>query len=229
LVVAGQFGVFNKKTVIFDTISYTASSNENKVGGIFLFESNSNRLIGLYPSKSIGFSPTIAAVASYVDNQSFGIGGAFSKQMTFSGTSNYIEALDRFVNCTNTDLFFSLFDRSGKTIAEDVIYTSSRLNSAVFAMSLKDSILYIGGYVGDSVYVNGLDTFVTRGTDDAFIAAYNVGLITSLEETANYIKADNGILGYPNPTEGQVTLMGKPVSQEAQLYSISGQLVDTYS
>jgi hypothetical protein len=35
-------------------------------------------------------------------------------------------------------------------------------------------------------------------------------------------------LAYPNPTQGQVTLMGKALNNQAQLFSISGQLVRTY-
>ena len=149
--------------------------------------------------------------------------------MTLTGSSNYIEALDRCNNCTNIDLFFSLFDRVGNSIAEDVIYTSNRVNSGVFSMSLRDTILYIGGYVGDSVIIEVVDTFVTRGANDAFLAAYNIGKVfTSLNEPSGYLKASNGILAYPNPTQGQVTLIGKAVNKEALLFNISGQQVRTY-
>ncbi|MBL4710532.1 MAG: T9SS type A sorting domain-containing protein, partial [Flavobacteriales bacterium] len=229
LVVAGDFDVFNNNTVNFDTVSYTANSNEGQVGGIFLFDTQTNRLIGLYPSSSLGFTPTVNATSAYMDNTSFGIGGIFDEKMTFTGSTNYIEAVDNCASCINSDLFFSLFDRAGNSIAEDVIYTSRRGNSGVFSMALKDTILYIGGFVGDSVIIAGVDTFVTRGSNDAFLAAYNIGLITtSIGEASGYIKANNGILAYPNPTQGQVTLMGKAVSKEAQLFNISGQQVRTF-
>ena len=127
------------------------------------------------------------------------------------------------------DLFFALLDKQGNLIAEDVIYTSGFQSDAVFAMHRSDTMLYIGGFVGDSVIIEGVDTFVTRGANDAFLAAYNIGKVfTSLNEPSGYLKASNGILAYPNPTQGQVTLMGKAVNKEAQLFNLSGQQVRTY-
>ncbi|MFT6167834.1 MAG: hypothetical protein ACJASF_002541, partial [Vicingaceae bacterium] len=204
LLVAGHFSLFQNKTVRFDTVTYTGSTNEGQAGGIFIFDATSNRLLGLYPSKSIGTPITrVDMSAAYVDQNSFGVAGIFDYKMTFTGSSNYIEAVDNCINCRNSDLFFTLFDRTGNSIAEDVIYTSARINSAIFAMHRKDSMLYIGGFVGDSVIIEGVDTFVTRGSNDAFVAAYNVGLVTSIKENSTYVKADNGILAYPNPTQGQ--------------------------
>jgi hypothetical protein len=229
LVVTGHFDLVRNSTVNFDTISYTGNSNESQAGGIFLFKANTNKLIGFYPSKSIGFGSRVDITSAHIDQHSFGVGGIFDNQMTFSGTSNYIAAVSKCTNCNNTDLFFALLDRQGNLIAEDVIYTSALVNSAVFAMHRKDSMLYIGGFVGDSVIIEGVDTFITRGSNDAFVAAYNVGLVTSIKENSTYIKADNGILAYPNPTQGQVTLMGKALNNEAQLFNISGQLVKTYA
>ena len=148
--------------------------------------------------------------------------------MTYSNGNNYIEAVTKCNNCRNKDLFFAAFDRTGRLIAEDVIYSSGITKDGVLAMHFKDSILYIGGLIADTPKILGVDTFVTRGSHDAFLAAYHLGNITSLKENATYIKADNGILAYPNPTQGQVTLMGKAVNNQAQLFSISGQLVKTY-
>ena len=229
LLVAGHFSIFQNKTVSFDTVTYTGSLNEGQAGGIFVFDVFSNRLLGLYPSKSLGFLTRVDMTAAHINKNTFGAAGIFDYKMTFTGTSNYLEAVDNCVSCQNSDLFFTLFDRNGNPIAEDVIYTSAQINSAVFAMHRRDSMLYIGGFVGDSVIIQGVDTFVTRGSNDAFVAAYNVGLVTSLEEPTNYIKADNGILAYPNPTQGQVTLMGKALNNEAQLFNISGQFVKTYA
>lgn len=223
---AGHYIPNSNAQVRFDTINHTASPRAFQESGIFLFNID-GKLLGLYPSKSIG-SHTATVAAAYIDGNSVGIGGSFNHELTYSGGSSYIQAVDRCASCINTDLFFALLDRQGNLIAEDVIYTSSFQNNAVFALHRRDSMLYIGGFVGDSVIIGGVDTFITRGSNDAFVAAYNVGLVTSIKENNTYIKADNGILAYPNPTQGQVTLMGKAVNNEAQLFSISGQLVKTY-
>ena len=226
VLVTGHFNVSTNTSVAFDTINYGGNPNASQEGGMFIFNSVGT-LLGLYTAKSVGMHKQTITEA-YIDGNSFGIAGAFTGEMSYSGTTNYIEAVDNCASCTNIDLFFALLDRNGNLIAEDVIYTSGFQTDAVFAMHRKDSMLYIGGFVGDSVIIPGVDTFITRGSNDAFIAAYNVGLVTSLEEPANYIKADNSILAYPNPTQGQVTLMGKALNNQAQLFSIWGQLVRTY-
>ena len=197
---AGHYIPNSNAQVRFDTINHTASPSAFQESGICLFNID-GKLLGLYPSKSLG-NQTATVAAAYIDGNSVGIGGSFNQKLTYSGGSSYVEAASKCTNCTNSDLFFALLDRQGNLIAEDVIYTSALTNSAVFAMHRKDSMLYIGGFVGDSVIIEGVDTFVTRGSNDAFIAAYNVGLVTSIKENSTYIKADNGILAYPNPTQG---------------------------
>jgi hypothetical protein len=226
LAVAGHFDLFNSRTVLFDTISHQGSANATQEGAVFLFDV-SGTLLGLFPSKSLGSHKSTIGSA-YIDQNSVGIGGSFNHKLTYSGGSSYIEAVDNCSSCTNVDLFFALLDRNGSLIAEDVIYSSGFGTDAVFAMHRKDTILYIGGFIGDTVIIPQVDTFITKGDNDAFLAAYNLGVVTSLEEPSGYIKADNGILAYPNPTAGSVTLMGKALNTEAQLYSISGQLVKTY-
>ena len=194
--------------IFFDTITHTGSSGAFQESGIFLFDIYGS-LLGLYPSKSLNNHNAVVG-AAYADNISFGIGGSFNYEMTFSGGTDYIEAVDRCNSCVNIDLFFALLDKQGNLIAEDVIYTSGFQSDAVFAMHRSDTMLYIGGFVGDSVIIEGVDTFVTRGANDAFLAAYNIGKVfTSLNEPSGYLKASNGILAYPNPTQGQVTLIGK--------------------
>lgn len=231
LVVAGLFNLSSatNNTVTFDTINHTGWSNESQAGGIFLFDANTTRLLGFFPSRSIGNNTTVSVSSAYAEKNGFAIGGSFRGQTTFSGTSNYIEAINRCTNCINTDLFFSFLDRNGNLIAEDVIYSSGSANSAVFSMHRRDSILYIGGFVSDSVQIAGVDSFITQGSSDAFLAAYNIGQIsTSIAENDRFIKANNGILAYPNPTISQVNLMGKAINEEAQLFNISGQLVRSY-
>ena len=226
IIAAGHFSLFNSRTVIFDTIAHTGSARAFQEGACFVFNTT-GKLLGMYPSKSIGrHTATLGSAA--INNKNIGVGGSFNHQMTYSNGTNYIEAVTKCSNCTNTDLFFAAFDRTGRLIAEDVIYTSATTGEGTLAMHFNDSMLYIGGLIADTAIISGVDTFVTRGSNDAFLAAYHLGNITSIKENATYIKADNGILAYPNPTQGQVTLMGKAVNNQAQLFSISGQLVRTY-
>ena len=225
--VSGHFNTFVNSTVTFDTITHTASRNAFQEGACFVFNT-AGSLLGFYPSKSIGQLTLTMGSAAISDNY-IGIGGNFNHQLTYSNSNTYIEAVTKCSNCTNRDLFFAAFDRTGNLVAEDVIYSSGISGDGTLTMHFNDSMLYIGGLIADTVIIPGIDTFVTRGSQDAFVAAYHLGNITSLKENSGYIKADNGILAYPNPTQGQVTLLGKAVNNEAQLFSISGQLVKTYS
>ncbi len=89
---------------------------------------------------------------------------------------------------------------------------------------------YIGGLIGGYVYLPGLDTVRARSKNDAYIAAYNLAKsTTSVKENPAYIKAGNGLLAYPNPTQGPLTLLGEAVSRQGQLFTISGQLVRSFA
>lgn len=227
LVTAGHYNLFHTNVINFDTITINGSSNAFQEGALFIFD-ESGKLLGIKPSTSIG-NHTSTIASAFIDKNYMGIGGSFNQKMTYSGTTNYIEAVDNCGSCTNIDLFFALFDRGGSLIAEDVIYSSGFQTDATFAMHVKDTMLYIGGFVGDTVIIAGVDTFITEGRNDAFLAAYHIGKITSVAENSGYIKAENGILAYPNPSNGMVNLMGKAVNTEAHIYSTSGQLVKTVS
>ena len=226
LIAAGHYGLFVNSTVIFDTITHTGSNRAFQEGACFVFNST-GKLLGLYPSKSRG-QHTSTMAAAKINSNYIGIGGSFNHELTYSNGTNYMEAVTKCTNCTNKDLFFAVFDRNGGLVVEDYIYSSGIGTDGTVAIHFNDSMLYIGGFIGDTAIIPGIDTFVTRGSQDAFVAAYHLGNITSLKENSGYVKADNGILAYPIPTQGQVTLMGKAVNNEAQLYSISGQLIKTY-
>ncbi len=227
LIAAGHFNLSVNNTVNFDTITYTGGSNSHQAVAIFLFDAVSNRLLGFYPSKAFG-NLSAYAESSFIDPLSFGIGGEFNHSMTFENGTAPIVAVDNCSSCTNIDLFFALFDRSGGLITQEVIYSSGINSDAVFAMTRKDSMLYIGGFIGDTAIVPGIDTFVTRGTYDAFLAAYNLGILTSVSEQDGYIKADNGLLAYPNPSNGIVNIIGQPINTKVDLYNIKGQLIRSY-
>ncbi len=228
IVTAGLFDLFINSTVTYDTITYTGGSNEGQAVGVFMFDATTNRLLGLYPSKATGHLPSATSGAAYLDHLSFGIGGTFEHSMSFSTSATPIVAVDHCSGCTNRDLFFALFDRSGGLITQEVIYSSGGSNDRVLAMHRQDSMLYIGGYIGDTAIVPGVDTFLTRGTADAFLAAYNLGILTSVSEQDGYIKADNGLLAYPNPSKGIVNIIGQPIDTKADLYNIKGQLIRSY-
>ena len=112
---------------------------------------------------------------------------------------------------------------------EDQI-VSSGFMEGVFAMHLKDSMLYIGGAISDTARIAGVDTVISDGSFDAFVAAYRLSFTTSLEENNNYIKANDGILAYPNPTASNTSLnlLGKAVGENAILFNISGQEIRSY-
>jgi len=217
-------------TFIFDTISYTSAANENGIAGLFVFEASSGKLKGMYPSHArSGPITKVFGSSVTISDQVMAVAGEFDHEITYSGGNNYVKAVSNDPLFRNRDGFFALFSRTGGVIKEDLIYTSSRLGDDMSVMYLDDSTLYIGGSLGDSVRIAGVDSFVTVGDFDAFIAAYDIRTLVDLEETpTNYIKADNGILAYPNPTEGMVNLFGKPLGREAILYNLSGQAIRSY-
>ena len=229
LAVSGHFNTSSSNTVLFDTFSVTASPNATQSGALFIFDIT-GQLLGLYPSGSVG-SHTQQNSATTINQNYMGIGGSFNYRMTYSGTNTYMEAVDNCVNCRNSDAYFAVFKRDGTFLAEDVIYSSGPSNDVINAIAFSDTMVYVAGFLGDSVIINGVDTFVTRGRNDAFVAGYHLGTdtTTSIAENSNYIKADNGLLAYPNPNNGQFTIMGKPLNNIGQLYSIKGQLVQEVS
>ncbi len=228
LIAAGHFNLSANNTVNFDTLIYTGGTNEHQAVGVFIFDATTNRLLGLYPSKSTASRPSATSGAAYIDNQSFGIGGSFEANLSLSSSVSPLTTVSNCSSCINTDLFFALFDRVGNLITQDAIYSSGGNTDRVYTMHRRDSMLYIGGVIGDTVIVPSVDTFVTNSTNDAFIAAYNLGLLTSVNENRSYIKADNGLLAYPNPTNDAVNILGKALNTEANLYDIKGGLVRTY-
>jgi hypothetical protein len=141
-----------------------------------------------------------------------------------------MEAQSKGGSSINSDLFFVLFNKDGSFYLEDYIYSSARNRDGVNSMAIYDSTLYLGGFVGDTVIIPGVDTTVTKGQRDAFLAAYHIGARrpNSLAEPA-YVKATNGLLAYPNPAKQHLTLLGTPVATEAQLFDLNGRLLRTYS
>ena len=94
-------------------------------------------------------------------------------------------------------------------------------------MEFTDSVVYIGGFIGDTVIIPGVDTLITQGDNDAFLAAYRLQGSTSLHEN-NIIHANQGLLAYPNPNQGVFHIMGKPLNNKAQLYNLKGQLIQEF-
>lgn len=228
IIVSGHFDISNNRTVTFDSISYTGTSFINQAAGIFTFDAKDGKLLSLLPSKSRGFAIRVYTQGVAVNSNFLAIGGLFRGDLTFSGTSSYITAVDNCNNCTNNDIFFAVFNRDGSFFLEDVIYSSGNSGEGVDVLHLVDSTLYIAGLIGDSILIPDVDTLYARGNNDAFIAAYRLSFTTSIQENPKIIKASNGILAYPNPTEGNIRLLGKPLGDIAYLYNISGQLLREY-
>jgi len=227
LSVSGHFSLFNNPTVSFDTVQFSGNPNATQGGALFLFSVSSGRLIGFYPAEQKGNSASTFSEASGISDKYMGIGGCFKYRLSYSGTNNFLEAAS---SRSNQDLHFAVFDRQGNFVAEDKIFSSASSNVDVnLAMHFDDSTVYIGGIIGDTAILPGIDTFVSRGNFDAFIAAYRLDVITSLDEnTGNFIKAEKGILAYPNPTQGLLSLMGKAVGRQAALFDIKGKRVKEY-
>src|SRR5690606_742500 len=98
---AGHFNVSVNRNLTFDTISHTGSASPSQEGGVFLFDAVSGGLLGLYPSKSPDHAANVNSASVGVSSNYFGIGGAFSQRMTFSGSTNYVEAVDNCSTCNN--------------------------------------------------------------------------------------------------------------------------------
>lgn len=228
LIVSGHFDLAVSNTVQFDTITYTGSSNNNQAGGLFVFDINTGKLLALKPSRSQGFATRVRVGGVAASKDFLAIGGLFPGRITFSNTTNYLQAVDNCISCTNSDLYFAVFNRNGSFFMEDVIYSSGNSGENVSAMHIVDSTIYLAGLIGDSVILPGVDTLLVRSSNDAFIAAYRISFTTSIKENSGFIKADNGILAYPNPTEGIVNLMGEAIGSIGYLYNISGQQVKEY-
>ena len=230
LIASGHFNVSVNSNLQFDTISHTGTPNVSQEMGLFAFDANNGRLLSMLPSRSNGFSAEVIAGGAAASTDFMAVGGLFGDEMTFSGSSNYMQAADNCGPlCTNYDCFFAVFDRNGNLYKEEVIYSSGNSGEGILAMHFNDSMLYVGGLIGDSVIIPGLNTLIAEGNNDAFIAAYNLALSTSIAESPQAIKADNGILAYPNPTEGIVNLFGRPLGREAVLYNLSGQAIRSFS
>ncbi len=84
LVAAGNFNIYDRLTLTFDTISHTGKKGEFNAGGIFVFSATNGKLLGLYPTKSRG-NFTDLRVSSVGINQDFmAAGGVFDQEMTLS-------------------------------------------------------------------------------------------------------------------------------------------------
>ena len=226
LIAAGNIGSINQAVTTFDTINYNTDPNALQEGGIFIFDSQ-GKLLGILPGLGIGNNYRTIAGSVHADSRFMGVGGSFDFQLTFSQNGPYMRAINHCQSCQNIDLFFALFDRSGNFIAESAIYSSGFGTDAVFDMEFTDSVVYIGGFIGDTVIIPGVDTLITQGDDDAFIAAYRLQGSTSLHEN-NIIHANQGLLAYPNPNQGVFHIMGKPLNNKAQLYNLKGQLIQEF-
>lgn len=225
--VATQVTLFVNDTIKFGNESYISNGQASQESVLLLMDANSGSVLGLRHNsagnRSSSSSYGIAANANYM-----AISGQFNRKMTFSSTTDYLESVSKSSN-TNSDAFFALFDRQGNYLCEDMLYTFGSVDG-IQKMTFVDSSIYVAGFFNDTLFVQG-DTLIASGSNDVFLARYDLpcdkGITVGIKENNNFIKAENGILVYPNPSNGFTNLIGKPVNNTAMLIDISGKVVKT--
>tara|TARA_R110002049_G_scaffold288033_5_gene470349 strand:- start:1549 stop:3312 length:1764 start_codon:yes stop_codon:yes gene_type:complete len=224
--ISAEATTFQVDTVRFGNVNYKPNSQTLQENILLLFDINSGSPIGLRHNN--GRNNSYSQSYGIAANDNFmAISGVFDHKITFSGTSDYIESVSKSTN-TNSDAFFALFDRQGNYLCEDVLYTFGNVDG-IQKMAFVDSSIYVAGFFNDTLFVQG-DTLIASGSNDVFLARYDLpckkGVLVGIEEVNNnFIKAENGVLVYPNPSSGFTNLIGKPVNNTAMLIDIKGTVV----
>lgn len=219
---------FQVDTVSFGSHKYKTNNKTFQESVLLMLNSNNGNVIGLKHNSSTQSQYSVSY--SVAANKDFmAIGGKFDKKMTFSGTTNYMESVSKSSGFTNSDNYFALFDPQGNFICEDFLYTFGSVDG-IQQITFVDSTIYVAGFFSDTLYVNG-DTLIAAGGNDIFLARYDLpcgkGIPVGIKN--NYIPAENGVLVYPNPAAEFTNLIGKPISNTAQLLDIKGQVVKSFS
>ena len=96
-------------------------------------------------------------------------------------------------------------------------------------MEFIDSSIIVAGFFNDTIFINN-DTLIASGKNDVFVGRYDLPCAKQLTVGIknNFIKAENGVLLYPNPVKQITHLVGKPISTSAQLIDINGKVVQTF-
>lgn len=210
--------------------NYTHNLPRHVTGGegvVMLDSKNNGNVIGFIHNSYLSFGTSADVSAIEVNDDFIAIAGTFNGSLSFSGG---LDTLTSRMGPSTDDVFFVVFDRDGNLILEES-FAPTGYFAQISEMVIKDSSLFIGGVYLNTLNLTGAGSITSKYDTDIFFARYNFGtpLITSNESAFKFIKADNGILAYPNPTaSGKVNLMGKAIHNEAQLYNISGQLVKSY-
>ncbi|NBG67180.1 T9SS type A sorting domain-containing protein [Acidiluteibacter ferrifornacis] len=219
---------FQVDTVSFGSHKYKTNTKTTQESVLLMLNSNNGNVIGL--KHNSGTQSQYSVSYSVAANKDFmAIGGKFDKKMTFSGTTNYMESVSKSSGFTNSDNYFALFDRQGNFICEDFLYTFGSVDG-IQQITFVDSTIYVAGFFSDTLYVNG-DTLIAAGGNDIFLARYDLpcgkGIPVGIKN--KYIPAENGVLVYPNPAAEFTNLIGKPISNTAQLLDIKGRVVKSFS
>jgi hypothetical protein len=225
--VSAEATSFQVDTVRFGDGKYKPVGQSLQESILLLFDINTEKVIGL--RHNIGKNNLYSQSFGIAANADFmAISGKFNRKMTFSGTTDYLESVNKSSGFTNSDAFFALFDRQGNYLCEDMLYTFGSVDG-IQKMTFVDSSIYVAGFFNDTLFVQG-DTIIASGSNDVFLARYdlpcNKGVLVGIEEVNNnFIKAENGVLVYPNPSNGFTNLIGKPVNNTALIIDIKGTVV----
>ncbi len=226
--VSAEATSFQVDTVRFGDGKYKPVGQSLQESILLLFDINTEKVIGL--RHNIGKNNLYSQSFGVAANADFmAISGKFDHKMTFSGTTDYLESISKSSGSINSDAFFALFDRQGNYLCEDMLYTLGNVDG-IQKMTFVDSSIYVAGFFNDTLFVQG-DTLIASGSNDVFLARYDLpcdkGITVGIEENSNFIKAENGVLVYPNPSNGFTNLIGKPVNNTAMLIDVSGKVVKT--
>ncbi|MBR9832836.1 T9SS type A sorting domain-containing protein [bacterium] len=227
IIVASDITSLNVDTVRYGQLAYKTGTNTFREGVLIQLDATNGQVIGLQHNDGDFFSRTTDNYSVHANKDFMAIGGKFSNKMTYSGTTDYMESVNKTQN-TNSDLYFALFDRQGNYICEDLLYT---LNSfaGITHMEFIDSSIIVAGFFNDTIFINN-DTLIASGKNDVFVGRYDLPCAKQLTVGIknNFIKAENGVLLYPNPVNQITNLVGKPISTTAQLIDINGKVVQTF-
>lgn len=228
IIVSTDINSSQTDTVFFGNQKYKTSTRTSQESALLFLDANNGSVMGLRHNS--GWNNMTSVTSGVAANKDFmAIGGNFRGKMSFSGTTNYMESVSKSSGFSNSDNFFALFDRQGNFICEDFLYTFGSVDG-IQQITFVDSTIYVAGFFSDTLYVNG-DTLIAAGGNDIFLARYDLpcgkGIPVGIKN--NYIPAENGVLVYPNPAAEFTNLIGKPISNTAQLLDIKGQVVKSFS
>jgi len=222
-----EFGLNTPDTITYGNFNNGLPLNKFGGNGFLSFDYSNGQILG-YVSETYSSHSTDVFLESIFVNEDF-----IALSGHLDGEVSYGAGADTIKNEVHFDGFFVVFDRNGKFLHQEILLSDSAgYGLSANNISIQDSILYLTGQFRDKIVLHGRDSVTVKSGKDIYLAKYDLRhvLKTSLKENPlfNFYKADNGILAYPNPTQRQVTLMGKALNNQAQLFSISGQLVRTY-